>query len=98
MMPCYHGYGPWRHGCHWYEEPFERLPSPPPGVVPRRRGAMPDEELADYVMDLEDEIAELRQLLRRERRARVRRGGGGDTETEVREHEDRTDDTAVEGR
>lgn len=61
---CWCGYGPWHHAGHPYPPYY-----PPPGFYcapPQRRSAgraVDAEELADYLRDLEEQIARVRRDL-----------------------------------
>jgi hypothetical protein len=69
-MSCWCGHGPWHHQMYPYPPPY-----PPPGYYPpppvqygmppgrRRRRAADAEELADYLQQLEEEIANVRRDL-----------------------------------
>jgi hypothetical protein len=64
-MSCWHAHGPWCHGYQPYPPP-EYYPPPesyyPPPRRSRRRARDAD-DLADYLRDLEDEIARVRRDL-----------------------------------
>ncbi len=67
-MSCWCGHGPWHHWGYAY---------PPPGTPPypgprRRRGQADEEDLADYLRHLEEELARARRELEH-----IRGGGEG---------------------
>jgi hypothetical protein len=76
-MGCWHGHGPW-HGCggpgYWYDPGLR--PDYDYEYGPRWRPRRPPggEELADYLDELEDEVARVRAELGAMRRDREVKG------------------------
>ena len=68
-MSCRCGHGPWHHYGYSYPPPAAYAPSPPVYYPPsepygrRRRRRADAEELADYLHELEAEIAHIRREL-----------------------------------
>lgn len=84
-MSCCCGHGPWHHWHGpWHHWGYGYGPPPGPGYVPghgpgywpgaRRRTRAREDDLAEYLQDLEDEVREVRAELER---ARESRGGEG---------------------
>ena len=91
-MGCCHGCEPWHHGCYWHEPPpYARVG---PTRMRRRapqRWTTTEEDLADYLEALEDEIVEIREEL-----AARRPSGDEDTRpTARRGARDRASDEAA---
>ena len=78
MGHCWCGHGPWHHWGYGYgPPPWARDYGPEYGYgPPRRRRRAPDEEdLAEYLGDLEDELRRVRVELERLRGSRAGEGG-----------------------
>jgi hypothetical protein len=73
MAHCWCGHGPWHHRGYGYgPPPYAYEPDyGPEDWPPRRRRRRPDEEdLADYLGELEDELRRVRVELERLRQSR----------------------------
>ena len=72
--PWHHWHGPWHHYGYGYGPPGPEY-RPGYGYGPPRRRRAREEDLAEYLQDLEEEIGQVREELERLRRSR----GGQET-------------------